>query len=163
MRRALAFTILLAISGCTLPWEIRDPPEAFVDPQRPPALSIFPPFVDSEIAVEVPAFAYCWDPLDGRGVETCVEAEPQFKAVLVNLPAPDDVALSWMNLAGWSFTAWSVEAGGPNGPSQQLAVTWQNDLLVTMPEDGVWDVTLRGMGPQGDAAWAFRVTIGKAG
>ena len=161
MRKALAFAVLLAISGCSLPWEVHDPPEAFLDPNRPPALSIFPPLVDSEIAVEIPAFAYCWDPL-GTGGGNCVEAEPPFDAVVVSLPGPDDVAISWMNLAGWSFTASAVEADGASSPAMRLAVRMENDLLVTLPEDGVWDVTLQAHGPQGDAAYAFRVTVGGA-
>jgi hypothetical protein len=163
MRRVLGFAILLATTGCTLPWEVHDPPEAFLDPERPPALSIFPPLVDSEIAVQIPAFAYCWGPLDGVGGETCVDAQPPFDSVQVSLPAPGDVALSWMNLTGWSFAASGVEANDSITPATELAVRLENDLLVSMPAGGVWDVTLRGLGPQGDAAWAFRVTIGEAG
>jgi len=161
MRKALAFAVLLASSGCSLPWEVHDPPEAFLDPNRPPALSIFPPLVDSEIAIEIPAFAYCWDPLDTGG-GNCVETEPPFDAVLVSLPDRGDVALTWMNLTGWSFTAWAAEADGASRPAKRLAVTMENDLLVAMPDNGVWDVTLQAHGPQGDAAYAFRVTVGGA-
>ena len=160
MRKALAVAVVLAISGCTLPWEVHDPPEAFLDPERPPGLVIFPPLVDSEIAVEIPAYAYCWGPLDGRGVETCVDAEPPFDAVLVSLPVPGDVALTWMNLTGWSFNASAAEVDVPVSNAAELAVRMENDLLITIPDAGVWDVTLRGQGPQGDAAYAFRVAVG---
>jgi hypothetical protein len=162
MYKAIACAVLLATSGCVLPWEVHDPPEAFLDPERPPALSIFPPLVDSEIAVEIQAFAYCWDPFDSRGQEMCVDAQPPFDAVPVSLPAPGEVALTWMNLTGWSFTASAAEADDPTNPSAELTVRIENDLLVTMPEGGVWDVTIRGQGPQGNAAYAFRVTVGRA-
>jgi hypothetical protein len=162
MRKALACAVLLATAGCTLPWEVRDPPEAFLDPDHPPALSIFPPFVDSEIAVEIPAFAYCWDLVEDGRQEACVDAPPPFAAVPVNLPAPGDVALTWMNLTGWAFTASAVEAEDPTQRSTELTVRIENDLLVTMPEGGVWDVTIRGQGPQGHAAYALRVTVGRA-
>ncbi|MEX0626251.1 MAG: hypothetical protein WD402_06890 [Chloroflexota bacterium] len=118
--------------------------------------------MDSEIAVDIPAFAYCWGPLDGRGVETCVEAEPDFDEMPVSLPAPGDVALSWINLTGWSFTASATEVDGPANSPAELVVREENDLLITMPKAGVWDVTLQGQGPQGDAAYAFRVSVGGA-
>lgn len=162
VRKLLGCAVLLATAGCSLPWEVHDPPEAFLDSQHPPALTIFPPLVDSEIAVEVPAFAYCWDLPDDREQATCVDGQPAFDAVPVTLAAPGDVALSWMNLMGWSFIASAVEVDGPSSTSTELTVRIDNDLLVTMPEVGSWDVTIRGQGPQGDAAYAIRVTVGRA-
>jgi hypothetical protein len=162
MHKALACAVLLATAGCALPWEVHDPPEAFLDSEHPPALTIFPPLVDSEIAVEIPAFAYCWDLPDDREEATCVNGEPAFDAVPVSLPAPGDVALTWMNLTGWSFTASAVEADSPTSTVTELTARIDNDLLITMPELGIWDVTIRGQGPQGDAAYAIRVTVGSA-
>jgi hypothetical protein len=161
VRKIIAVTILLASSGCSLPWVVNDPPEAFLDPDRPPALSIFPPLVDSEVAVEIPAFAYCWGPLHDGGVETCVDAEPRFDEVPVSLPAPGDVILTWMNLSGWSFTGSATKTHAP-ATATELAVRAEDDLVVTIPKVGIWDVTLQGQGPQGDATYAFRVSVGGA-
>lgn len=163
MRKAFACAVLFATAGCALPWEVHDPPEAFLDSDHPPALTIFPPLVDSEVAVEIPSFAYCWDLLDDQAQATCVDGQPAFEAVPVTLAAPGDVALTWMNLTGWSFTASAVRADGPTSPSTALMARIDNDLLITMPEVGVWDVTIRGQGPQGEAAYAIRVTVGRAG
>lgn len=162
MHKALACAVLFVTAGCAMPWEVHDPPEAFLDSEHPPALTIFPPLVDSEIAVDVPAFAYCWDLPDDQKQAICVDGEPAFNAVPVSLAAPGDVALTWMNPTGWSFTASAVDADSPTSTATELVARLDNDVLVTMPEVGIWDVTIRGHGPQGDAAYAIRVTVGSA-
>lgn len=156
MRRLEVVVLLLAISGCTP----SDPPEAFLDSDHPPALGVFPPYVESAIGIEIPSFAYCWELEPAPG--TCVDGAPRYDDHQLRLPDPGTLDILRLTPpVGWSFTGSALPSSDPAGSPIPLDVTGQDDLVVAFPEAGTWDVTLTGQGPQGDAAYAFQVTVGE--
>jgi hypothetical protein len=154
MRRLEVVVLLLAVSACA----VSDPPEAFLSHDHPPPLAVFPPYVGPEIGIEIPSFAYCWELKPTQ--RACVDEAAPYEDYPIRLPNPGSLAILRMTPpSGWSFTASAL-------PSSELAdpilleVTGQDDLVVAFPAEGRWNVTLTGRGPQGDAAYAFQVTVG---
>jgi hypothetical protein len=152
-----AALFLVAVSACV----VNDPPEAFLGPE-PPSIQVDPPFADP--GLNISAYAYCWG-------AACVDGEPPYERYRLQLPGPGAVELQPIGLADWSYQASAVAASDPTGEAIPLELTPAHvelfstrirHLLVSFPEAGEWDVNLSGRGPQGDAAYAFQVTVGEA-
>jgi hypothetical protein len=156
MRRLEVVVLLLALSGCT----VGDPPEAFLDSDRPPALAVFPPYVEPAIGIEIRSFAYCWEL--ATAPSTCVDGAPEYDNYQLRLANPGGLEILRLTPpVGWSFTGSAQPSSDPAGSPIPLDVSGQDGLVVAFPEAGTWDVTLTGQGPQGDAAYAFQVTVGE--
>lgn len=154
MRRLEVVVLLIALSACT----VSDPPEAFLANDHPPPLAVFPPQVEPEIGIEIPSFAYCWELKPAQ--RTCVDEAPPYDDYQLRLPNPGTLDILRMTPpSGWSFTGSALPSSDPAGPIP-LEVTGQDNLVVAFPAEGTWNVTLTGQGPQGEAAYAFQVTVG---
>jgi hypothetical protein len=156
MRRLEVVVLLLALSACT----VSDPPEAFLSHDHPPPLAVFPPYVEPEIGIEIPSFAFCWELEPAQ--RTCVDEAPPYDDYQLRIPNPGTLDILRMTPpSGWSFTASVLPSSDPAGGPIPLELTGQDDLVVAFPTAGTWNVTLTGQGPQGDAAYAFQVTVGE--